>query len=47
MICELRNLQVKAGKMNLLGINYFADFKLWKEELEEKYKCSFEVNEEV
>ena len=43
--------------MNLLGIYYFADYKLWKEELEEKYTCSFkaflkgltknQVNEEV
>ena len=26
--------------MNLFDIHYFADYKLWKEELEEKYKCS-------
>ena len=29
--------------MNLLGIPCFADYKLWKEELEEKYKCSFKA----
>ena len=39
-----------------MGIYYFADYKLWKEEMEEKYTCSFkalkgltknQVNEEV
>ena len=49
-------MNIKTDKMNLLGIYYFADYKLWKEELEEKYMCSFkslkglmknQVNEEV
>ena len=26
--CEMRNLSVKTSKMNLLGIYYFADYKL-------------------
>ena len=29
--------------MNLLDIHYFADCKLWKEELEEKYTSPFKV----
>ena len=29
--------------MNLLDIHYFADYKLWKEELEEKYTSPFKV----
>ena len=49
-------MNIKTNKMNLLSIYYFADYKLWKEELEEKYMCSFkslkgltknQVNEEV
>ena len=29
--------------MNLFDIHYFADYKLWKEELEEKYTSSFKA----
>ena len=35
-------MNIKTNKMNLLGIYYFADYRLWKEELEEKYTRSLE-----